>query len=60
MGGPDPVDRWMALRLLLFQVLGWLVLLARRSATKNSELPVLRLEVTVLRYTVSEHLETGH
>jgi hypothetical protein len=38
----------MALRLLyliLCQLLGWLMLLTRRSATKNAELLVLRHEV---------------
>jgi putative transposase len=46
----------MALRLLyllLCQVLGRLVLLPRRSATRNAELLVLRHEVTVLRYAMS-------
>jgi putative transposase len=50
--GADPDDRWMALRLfyLVFcQLLGWLLLLARRSATKNAELLVLRHELPVLR-----------
>src|SRR4029453_5770804 len=49
-------DRWMALRLLYLsfcQLLGWLVLLTQRSATKNAELLVLRHEVTVLRRQVA-------
>ena len=42
----------MAFRLLYLifcQLLGWLELLARRSATKDAELLVLRHEVVVLR-----------
>jgi len=55
-GDADPDDRWMALRLLYLsfcQLLGWLALLARRSATKDAELLVLRHEVAVLRRQVA-------
>jgi hypothetical protein len=55
-GGADADDRWMALRLLYLifcQLLGWLVLLARRSATNNAELLMLRHEVQVLRRQVT-------
>lgn len=46
---------WMAFRLLYLifcQLLGWLVLLSRRSATNNVEPLVLRHEVAVLRRQV--------
>jgi hypothetical protein len=47
---------WMALRLLYLifcQLLGWLVLLTRRSGTHNAELLVSRHEVTVLHRQVA-------
>jgi putative transposase len=55
-------DRWMALGrhyLSFCQLLGWLALLARRSATKDAELLVLRHEVAVLRRQVADPGSTG-
>ena len=45
--------RLRLLYLSFCQVLGWLALLARRSATKNAELLMLRHEVAVLRRQVA-------
>jgi hypothetical protein len=47
------------LHLIFRQLLGWLVLLARSSATNNMELLVLRHEVTVLRRQVADPGWTG-
>jgi hypothetical protein len=46
----------MAFRLLYLifcQIIGWLALLARRQASKNAEILVLRQEVAVLRRQVA-------
>jgi putative transposase len=53
---PGRDDQQMILRLLYLmfcKVLGWLVLLARRSAAKDAELLMLRHEVAVLRHQVA-------
>jgi putative transposase len=39
--------------LIAIRVLGWLVLLGRRRASKDAEIPVLRHEVMVLRRRVA-------
>ena len=44
------------LSVALCQMLGWRVLLAQRSVTKNSELLVLRQNVTVLGDAISKRL----
>ena len=53
---PGRDDQQLILRLLYLmfcKVLGWLALLARRSAAKDAELLMLRHEVAVLRRQVA-------
>ncbi len=52
----------MALRLLYLifcQITSWLGLLARKQASKNAEILVLRHEVAVLRRQVAGHAPPG-
>ena len=61
-GDADPDDRWMALRLLdlsFCQLLGWLALLARRSATKDTELLMLRHEIAVPKRVINDRHVSG-
>ena len=47
------------LYLIFGQLLAWLMLLARASASKDAELLVLRHEVAVLRRATPSHAWTG-
>jgi len=53
------VDGVSLLYLIFCQLLGWLVLLARSSATKDAELLILGYEVQVLRRQVTRPGWTG-